>query len=642
MLNIFNWRDISIKWKIAVLLLIVTIVPLLITGFFIQVNNYNKLRESLLQQGSTNLKVVKDSLKAQEDKLAEISNRVLENQELVNAIKREDAEMLYVQLNKIMKNESLDFLTFLLPDGRVVRRGNNPSNYKDKLPFNKIISHTKETQGSFVTYKKYPIDLLKKEDNVGNNLSNRIVSTANQEDALTIMGVLPVRFLDRLVGFFIMGDILNNNPNIYNQRLENLVFANETSKNNDFSGIKMDGSYIIASQEHWSPEKGLVNVEIKELTEEHLLFEDQIKGINGENLATLSYAIPKLRLEASKRESLWITIKIIVIVIMAVALISILLSLKVGQKIDVIIDKLKQIANGDLRTRLEVKGKDELGEVALEFNQTIAAQANILKKILAMIDDISSYSEELSASSEEGNAVTETATDRINDLAAGIRQIADSSQEVANYSQQAHDKTEVGERMIKEVVTKTEEIVNAVEEAKNTINSLDDTSQEVGGIVNLITEIAEQTNLLALNASIEAARAGEYGHGFAVVAEEIKELSDDTRKAADKAITLIKETQNKSKEGLLAVEQVNKEARAGRELIEETGQSFKEIAEVVEDTSAYIQETTASTEELSSNSEEISRATEDMKGMSEEVTKSSEELATMALELKELVNRYNL
>jgi methyl-accepting chemotaxis protein len=354
-------------------------------------------------------------------------------------------------------------------------------------------------------------------------------------------------------------------------------------------------------------------------------------------LAESYQEIEEMKLDTVIRLGIIFAISIVVMVLIIVKI-----SNYLTRNMDKILRGLKKVAKGDLTVELEVNSNDELGELTQGFNYAIQGQAEILKKILAIVDDLSAYSQELLASAEEGNATTEATTESISQMVASIQQISSSSQEIVKLVENANLRTEEGRSKMEDTIAKIKSINTEVAKAKNVISKLDSISQEITEVVNMITEIAEQTNLLALNAAIEAARAGESGRGFAVVAEEIKALAEETAKATDRAIDLLKDTQSRSQEGLLAIESVNQETKRGEELIGETEASLNKIAEVVTDTSAYIEETTASTQELASSSELVTDSTSNMKSMSDEVNKSAEELANMALELRGMIDNYRL
>ena len=310
---------------------------------------------------------------------------------------------------------------------------------------------------------------------------------------------------------------------------------------------------------------------------------------------------------------------------------------KLGERISAIANK-----GGDLTQRLEVTSNDEIGEVAKSFNDLLNSLQNLIKDIKDNIENLSAYSEELSASAQEGNATIDQTNQLIESMSANIQQISSNSQEVTSLAEESANKTEAGSQNIKNTLDSMKKISKEVNNAVSVINDLDETSEEIGEIVDLINNIAEQTNLLALNAAIEAARAGEHGQGFAVVAEEIRELAEETAKATDDISSLVKTTQNKSESGLKAIQKVETAVQEGEEIAQKTGHIFKEIDEVTEETSAHIQQTSASTQDLAENSDEIMNAAEDISSMSNEVTNSSQELAEMAQQLQSLVSKFDV
>ena len=637
----FSWRSLSIKWKLLIIMMLIVLIPLIITGFFIQRSNQDILQGELNNQGQTNLKVVKSFLDTRATRLKQIGTGLLRNTELMNQIKAEHPAMIYVKLKKVIDSESIDFATFVTPKGTVIRRGNNSRNFQDQLPFPEVFKQLREKKETFSTYVKYPADILAKEDTPNDKVSQQLVVNGKKRDGLVLMSVVPVEIFNELVGAFVVGEVLNNNTNIYNQQLENLVLNTEKDKQTYFSGIKSDGYYIDAAEEFWSSKTGIKKSQ-SALNEEYIMFEKPLENISGKDIGTVTYGISRNKLAQSKQDNLFTMLKIILSVTVVVILLVLFIANKVDEKINIIFEKFKQIANGDLTTRLKFDSNDEIGEIVSEFNNMIDAQQNILEKVLSSIEDISAYSQQLSASAQEGNAAIDTTTDNVQDMIQGINQISRSSQELADLAQQTYEKTDEGQKLINQTISKMKEVDNSVEETKETIDNLDNTSQQIGEIVDMINEIAEQTNLLALNASIEAARAGEAGEGFAVVADEIKDLADETAQATEKANQLIQETQQQSQKGRQEIGTVVEKTDEGTELIEQTGDSFVEIADLIEDTSASTEETSASAEELAANSDQVNTATDDLGSMSSEISRSAQELAQLAQDLKGLVEEYKL
>ncbi|MCK8828054.1 methyl-accepting chemotaxis protein [Natroniella acetigena] len=367
-----------------------------------------------------------------------------------------------------------------------------------------------------------------------------------------------------------------------------------------------------------------------------------IKDAQGEIIGIWYIGAPQEFIDSMVR-NIFISVLVVMSLLSLLLFIGInIMSDKIVNPILKVVDFTREISEGNLNVEVDIEAEDETGKMVEAINKMKNKIKDMIIQIRNSIENVSAYSEELSASAQEGNASIEATNGLIQEMSAGIEEISASAQEVASFSQQANSQTNIGSQNIEETVNSIKEINIVVTETVKVINKLDKNSEEIGRIVDLITNIAEQTNLLALNAAIEAARAGEHGQGFAVVAEEIRQLASETSKATGEISDLVNKTQKQSKKGIEKVKEVEIKAKKGRKIAVETGNVFNSIKNAVEETSIQIEQTANSTNHLAENSDKVINATEDISSMSDEVTHSSQELAEMAQELQKLIEQFKV
>ena len=375
---------------------------------------------------------------------------------------------------------------------------------------------------------------------------------------------------------------------------------------------------------------------------------------------------------------------IIAFVLMALA--GFFITRMITKSLKFIIGKVTEIADsaGDLTVAIPVKTNDEIGDLGAAFNRMIEGLRVLISQVAGIAESVSVSSQELSSSAEEMNATTEEISSTVQQIAKGtetqaqkvdetqktmdqmstsVEQVTKSAQDAAEQAVSAAETARSGGDAAINAQTKTVQVSNVIINSSDTIARLGERSEQIGSIVNVITNLADQTNLLALNAAIEAARAGEYGRGFAVVAEEVRKLAEGSAKAADEIGKLITEVQ---KETVLAVDNmknVSVEALSLKDFTEKGSENFTEIIKNTESVAAMIEEVSAASEEQAAGSvqvtrsvadiasvaeetasatEEASASTEEMTASMEEMAASAQELADMGMRLREMVGNFKL
>lgn len=358
--------------------------------------------------------------------------------------------------------------------------------------------------------------------------------------------------------------------------------------------------------------------------------------------------------------------------------------LKLLRPIEEISRQVAKIGDGDLSVNITSTSKDELGVLARAVSAAIGNFRQMIAKVQEASETVSASSEELTASTEQlaqaadqvSTAITGVANGTahqmqavddtmsiVEQMSAGLQQISANTGNVSATAEKTSNTAQEGGKAVQKVTSQMANIEASVTNSAQVVAKLGERSKEIGQIVDTIAGIAGQTNLLALNAAIEAARAGEQGRGFAVVAEEVRKLAEQSQDAAKEIASLIGEIQGDTNQAVLAMNEGTSEVKKGTEVAQAAGQSFSEIALLIEEVSDQIRDISAAIEQMASGSQQIvssvkeianiskdttgqtqtvSAATEEQTASIQEIASSSTDLSQMAGNLQAIVSKFRI
>ncbi len=305
-------------------------------------------------------------------------------------------------------------------------------------------------------------------------------------------------------------------------------------------------------------------------------------------------------------------------------------------------DAAEDIAAGNIRDLdLEITSNDEIGRLSRSFGDMGMHLKSLLQKIQVSSNEVSAASQDLSDGSEQcAETITHVAgkisdiagaaqqqndtfisvVDQIRDMTENVTSIASSAESMSQSSANAGNAASRGSDVIQQAVVQMEQITTTVDQSAEAVAELGTRSKEIGEIISTISGIAEQTNLLALNAAIEAARAGEHGRGFAVVADEVRKLAEQSSEAASEVASIIQAIQNETQKAVSSMKSGTIAVQEGSAVVSRAGDQFQQIVSSINEVDELIQQTSKAAATTSDVSMEVLNAAEEVEKLTKTVT----------------------
>ncbi|HLP98226.1 MAG TPA: methyl-accepting chemotaxis protein [Sideroxyarcus sp.] len=312
-----------------------------------------------------------------------------------------------------------------------------------------------------------------------------------------------------------------------------------------------------------------------------------------------------------------------------------------------LMNELSDLADGDLTIRATVS-EDITGAIADSVNYTTDELRKLVSRVTAASQQVAKATSEAGTVTKELLKATEKQAAEIRDAGGAVELMTKSIQEVDSSAAQSSEVarrtlevTEQGARAVQNSVSGMDGIREQIQETSKRIKRLGESSQEIGEIVDLISDITEQTNVLALNAAIQAASAGEAGRGFAVVAEEVQRLAERSAEATKQIGNLVKTIQSDTQDAVAAMEKSTQGVVDGAKLSDAAGQSLREIEKSTRDLADLVNSISVSTQVQTDMASEVANVMQEILQITEQTSQSTQRTSTAVSQLEGLATELN-
>lgn len=307
-----------------------------------------------------------------------------------------------------------------------------------------------------------------------------------------------------------------------------------------------------------------------------------------------------------------------------------------------VVKSLREISkdDGDLTIRIETAAQDEVGDLVKYFNRFMDKLQRVVKDIVDTTLPLSDLAQNLNQLTDTTNnnisqqqGAATHAKDAVDNMNQSVIAVAESAAEAARAADEASSASSNGQSVVNNTVQSIQNLAKNVEETSHVIRQLENDSNQVGVVLDVIKGIAEQTNLLALNAAIEAARAGEQGRGFAVVADEVRTLASRTQQSTEEIQKTIEQLQSAAHKAVEVMSTGTSQAEGSVSEANKAGDSLVVIAQTINRISAMNGQIASSTDDQQAVARQIVGFVDEINARTDETSQNSDRLASASTEL---------
>ena len=403
---------------------------------------------------------------------------------------------------------------------------------------------------------------------------------------------------------------------------------------------ELDEVIKLHNSDKWRTDSYLISTEIGPLVSQVKIY------IN--NLVTeqrsLSESISQQLVENTSTTKQLVTSLYILAVVLGI-LGALIMGVMVAKPICETVNAMDEIANGDgdLTKRIKVRGKDEIAMLAKSFNFFITKVHSTVADVADSTDELNEAAEKMQSlvdSTERDIKTQRTETEHVsgsmNRLLHAVENVSEHAENASSVAQEADLQAEKGQQVVNQTIESIETLAGDVSQAATVIHGLENGSNDIGTVLDVIKGIAEQTNLLALNAAIEAARAGEQGRGFAVVADEVRSLASRTQESTEEIESMIERLQSGAREAVKVMNEGTEQAKQSVSQASEAGIALQDITTAVNNIAQLNVQIAEASRQQHDVTEEINQSMTNINQVADATAEGSVELDKSSASLNQL------